>query len=55
VAIGPLVLFSSDTGDAWLLDPEDHLTARLARHSDLEEIYIEETDTRFARERQTPS
>ena len=41
-------LFSTDTGDAWLLDPQDHLAARLAREGDPEEVYCEETDTRFA-------
>lgn len=48
VTIGSLALFSTDTGDAWLLDPEDHLAARLARDGDPEEIYLEETDTSFA-------
>jgi hypothetical protein len=48
VTIGSLALFSTDTGDAWLLDPQDHLAARLARDGDPEEVYIEETDTRFA-------
>jgi hypothetical protein len=48
VTIGPLALFSTDTGDAWLLDPEDHLAARLARDGDPEEVYFEETDTRYA-------
>jgi hypothetical protein len=48
VTIGPLVLFSTDTGDAWLLDPADHLAARLARDGDPESIYFEETDRTFA-------
>jgi hypothetical protein len=48
VSVGPLVLFSTDTGDAWLLDPPDRLAARLARDGDPEPIYIEETDTNFA-------
>jgi hypothetical protein len=48
VMIGPLALFSTETGDAWLLDPEDHLAARLARDGDPEDVYFEETDTRFA-------
>ena len=48
VMVGPLALFSTDTGDAWLLDPEDHLAARLARDGDPEDVYFEETDTRFA-------
>src|SRR5258708_40161799 len=34
VTIGQLILFSTDTGDAWLLDVTDHLAARLARDGD---------------------
>jgi hypothetical protein len=48
VSVGPLVLFSTDTGDAWLLDPSDRLAARLATAGDPEPIYFEETDTNFA-------
>jgi hypothetical protein len=48
VTLGPLILFSTDTGDAWLLDAADHLAARLARDGDPEPIYFEETDTTFA-------
>jgi hypothetical protein len=48
VTVGPLALFSTDTGDAWLLDPADHLAARVARDGDPEDLYFEETDTRFA-------
>src|SRR6201989_2612429 len=48
VTIGQLVLFSTKTGDAWLLDPSDQLAARLARDGDPEPIHIEETDTTFA-------
>jgi len=48
VTVGPLILFSTDTGDAWLLDPADHLAARLARDGDPEPIYFEETATNFA-------
>ena len=48
VSVGPLVLFSTDTGDAWLLDPSDRLAARLARDGDPEPIHLEETDTNFA-------
>ena len=48
VTVGPLALFSTDTGDAWLLDPADHLAARLARDGDPEPIQFEETDTTFA-------
>jgi hypothetical protein len=48
VSVGPLVLFSTETGDAWLLDPADHLATRLARDGDPEDVYFEETDTTFA-------
>ncbi|HTS31866.1 MAG TPA: hypothetical protein VMH81_38615 [Bryobacteraceae bacterium] len=48
VTVGSLALFSTDTGDAWLLDAEDHLAARLARDGDPEEVYLEETATNFA-------
>jgi hypothetical protein len=48
VTVGPLALFSTDTGDAWLLDPADHLAARLARDGDPEPIHFEENDVNFA-------
>src|SRR4249920_2248947 len=48
VTVGPLVLFSTETGDAWLLDPADQLASRLAHDGDPEPIHIEETDTTFA-------
>jgi hypothetical protein len=48
VIIGQLILFSTDTGDAWLLDVTDGLAARLARDGDPESIDLEETDTSFA-------
>src|SRR6188472_2122391 len=40
VTIGQLTLFSSETGDAWIID--------LARDGDPEPFHIEETDTSFA-------
>jgi hypothetical protein len=48
VTVGPLVLFSTETGDAWLLDAADHLAARIARDGEPEEIHFEETETSFA-------
>src|SRR6202790_2663001 len=48
VTVGQLVLFSTETGDAWLLDPADRLAARLARDGENEAIHIEETDTQIA-------
>jgi hypothetical protein len=47
VIIGQLMLFSTDTGDAWLLDRSDQLAARLARDGETEPVHIEETDTAF--------
>lgn len=48
VSLGPLVLFSTETGDAWILDPADQLAARLAYDGDPLAVYIEETDTNYA-------
>jgi hypothetical protein len=48
VSIGPLVLFSTQTGDAWILDPADQLAARLAYDGDPLALYIEETETNYA-------
>ena len=45
---GQLVLFSTETGDAWLLDTADHLALRLARDGDTEPTHIEDTETTFA-------
>ncbi len=48
VTLGQLVLFSTDRGDAWLLDVTDQLAAPLARDGDPELIHLEETDTSFS-------
>jgi hypothetical protein len=48
VSIGPLVLFSTNTGDAWILDPADQLAARLAYDGDPLPVYVEETNTNYA-------
>lgn len=48
VTVGPLALFSTETGDAWLLDPADHLAVRVARDGDPEPVHFEETATNFA-------
>lgn len=48
VTIGPLVLFSTQTGDAWLLDRLDHLALPLSRDGDPQPAQIEDTDTTFA-------
>src|ERR1700758_2530323 len=48
VTLGQLILFSTKTGDAWLLDPADRLAARLARDGESEPIHIEENDNPLA-------
>lgn len=48
VSVGSLALFSTDSGDAWLLDPSERLAARLARDGEPESVHIEESDTSFA-------
>ena len=48
VTVGQLVLFSTQTGDAWLLDPADRLALRLAQDGQSEAVHLEETDTTFA-------
>src|ERR1700758_125673 len=47
VTISQLILFSTETGDAWLLDKEDGLAAPLTRDGDHEVVHIEETDANF--------
>ena len=48
VTIGPLLLFSTETGDAWMLDPSDQLATPIARDGDALSVHIEDTDTKFA-------
>jgi hypothetical protein len=45
VTIGQFILFSTETGDAWLLDVTDKLAVRLARDGDPEPIHLKETDS----------
>lgn len=40
ITYGPLFFFSTDTGDAWLLDTEDHLAACVMRDYELVDITI---------------
>ena len=47
ITIGQIILFSTETGDAWLLDPSDQLAVRLARDGDPEPFHIEENETTF--------
>ena len=48
ITLAQLILFSTRTGDAWLLDPTDRLAARVARDGEPEPVHIEETDVAFA-------
>jgi hypothetical protein len=48
VGVGPLILFSTESGDAWMLDPADHLAARIARDGEHKSVSIAETDKSFA-------
>ena len=48
ITIGPLVLFSTSTGDAWMLDPADGLARCLARDGNPLPDGITETADRFA-------
>jgi hypothetical protein len=41
------VLFSSESGDAWMLDLSEHLAVRLASDGQPEPIHIEDTETTF--------
>ena len=47
VSIGQVVLFSSESGDAWTLDASEHLAVRLASDGQPEPIHIEDTETNF--------
>ena len=47
VKIGGLVLFSTQTGDAWLLDPDDHFALCLARGGDRQFFQIIDSPTAF--------
>ncbi|HEV3216446.1 MAG TPA: hypothetical protein VGZ27_12025 [Vicinamibacterales bacterium] len=48
VPIGPVLLFSTETGDGWLLDPADHLAAPIARDDEALPLSIEDTANTFA-------
>src|SRR6266699_5072319 len=41
VTIGQLTLFSTETGDAWIIDRDNHLALRLACQGDPEPFHIE--------------
>ncbi len=48
VTIGPLLLFSTESGDGWILDPADRLAMRVAEAGDPRPARIEETEESFA-------
>jgi hypothetical protein len=47
VTLGRLHFFSTETGDAWVLDPAEGLARCLARGGDPRELGIVETHERF--------
>ena len=47
VSIAPLLLFSTETGDAWMLDPADHLATPIARQGTALSVHIQDTDRNF--------
>lgn len=48
VSPGPLIFFSTETGDAWVLDPADNLALCLARDGERQSFTMTETGTQFA-------
>ena len=48
VTFGPLLFFSTSTGDAWMLDPEDGSAACLARDGVRESVEIEDKGSSLA-------
>ena len=48
IALGPLLFFSTETGDAWVLDPSDGLARCLARDGVARPSVIRETAESFA-------
>ena len=47
VTIGQFLLFSTESGDAWILDPADHLASRIAETGDPRTVHIVETEKSF--------
>ena len=48
VSLGPLVFFSTETGDAWALDPADGFALCLAKDGIALPVDIKETGKRYA-------
>ena len=47
VILGRIVFFSTNTGDAWMLDPDDGLAQCLARDGAKQDYMILETESSF--------
>ena len=47
VSFGPLLFFSTQSGDAWMLDPGDGLALCLAKEGEPQSVHIDETDENF--------
>ena len=47
VRLGSIVFFSTETGDAWMLDPEDNLAMCLARDGAKQDYMLIETEDSF--------
>ena len=47
VSFGSLLFFSTENGDAWMLDPGDGLALCLAKEGEPQSVYIDETDENF--------
>ena len=47
ITLGPLIFFSTETGDAWMLDPEGQLALCLAQGGEAQSYNITETIDNF--------
>ena len=47
VRLGPLVFFSTQTGDAWVLDPSEGYALCIARNGEKQTVHVVETDRSF--------
>ncbi|HKC13724.1 MAG TPA: hypothetical protein VKI41_16995 [Vicinamibacteria bacterium] len=48
VTLGPVLLFSTKSGDAWLLDPADHLATPIARDGEALPVSIVDAEKTFS-------
>lgn len=47
VGAGPFIFFSTETGDAWMLDVDDNLALCLARDGATQDVLVQETADQF--------